>query len=140
MPAVLFPCELKMEVPTEHLFWMYNFLSKLKCRWKFPPTISLTAKMSLEMSTASFLSAKTSLEISPTFFSHSWNVAGNFRRHFFSHSQNVAGNFHRHFFLSQLKCRCKFHQHFSPTAKCHWKFPPTFLLLVENISGRFFCD
>ena len=117
MPAVLFPYELTMEVPTEHLFWMYNFLSKLKCRWKFPPTFSLTVKMSLEISTASFLSAKTSLENSPTFFSHSWNVAG---------------NFHGHFFLTQPKCRWKFPQTFFLTQpKCRWKFPPTFSLTAK---------
>ena len=155
MPAVLFPYELTMEVPTEHLLWMYNFLSKLKCRWKFPPAFSLTAKMSLEISTASFLSAKTSLEISPTFFSHSWNVAGNFHRHFFSVtakmsleistdifslSQSAAENFHRHFFLSQLKCRCEFHQQFSPTASCRWKFPPTFSFTSRKYQWKIFCD
>ena len=154
---------------------MYNFLSKLKCRWKFPPAFSLTAKMSLEISTASFLSAKTSLEISPTFFekcwwNFQWNVAGNFHRHFFltqpkcrwkfqptffpvtakmsleistdifSLSQGAAENFHRYFFLSQLKCRCEFHQQFSPTAKCRWKFPPTFSFTGRKYQWKFFSD
>ena len=94
----LFPYELTMEVPTEHLFWMYNFLSKLKCRWKFPPTFSLTAKMSLEISTARFLSVKTSLEISPTFFSYSWNVAENFHRHF-SHTAKMSLEISTDFFF-----------------------------------------
>ena len=66
-----------MEISTD------NFLSQLKCRWKFPPTFFshsqsvagnfqrhfyLTAKMSLEISTDTFLSAKMSLEISTNIF------------------------------------------------------------------------
>ena len=49
------------------------FLSQLKCRWKFPSTFfSVTAKMSLEISTDIFF--------------HSQSAAENFYRHFFSHS------------------------------------------------------
>ena len=126
MPTVLFPYELTMEVPTEHLFSMYNFLSKLKCRWKFPPTFSLTVKMSLEISTDIFsVTAKMSMEISTDIFSH---------------SQSAAENFHRHFFPSQLKCRWKFHQHFSPTAKCLWKFPKTFSFTSRKYQWKFFSD
>ena len=104
-------------------FHRHFFLSQLKCRWKFPPTFSLTAKMSLEISTATFLHWKLhqhlsaqlkcpALEISTdiflsqpkcrwkfpsTFFSVTAKMSLEISTDIFFHSQSAAENFHRHF-------------------------------------------
>ena len=110
-------------------FHRHFFLSQLKCRWKFPPTFSLTAKMSLEI-----YRHFSSLETSPTFIGTvEMPGAGNFQT-FFSLSQNVAGNFHRHFFLSQLKCRWKFPPTFSFTAKVPLKISTDIFPLTAKMS------
>ena len=102
-----------------------NFLSQLKCRWKFQQTIFFHSWNVFEISTDNFLSQlKCRWKLPRTIFYHSWNVVGNFNRQFFL-TAKMSLEISTDKFLWQLKCLKISTDNFLSQLKYRWKFPRT---------------